>query len=66
MCGLVPVLDGEPYVAQLVAMNETRTLYVPQELLFEEMKEHPEAKMNPMRQIASYVRKTEQWLVGIL
>lgn len=64
--GLVPVLDGEPYVAQLEAINQTRTLYVPKDLLFEEMKEHPEAAMNLMRQIAAYVRKTERWLVDIL
>ena len=64
--GLVPVLDGEPYTAQLEAMNQTRTLYVPAELLLEEMKEHPEAAMNLMRQIASYVRKTERCLVDIL
>jgi CRP-like cAMP-binding protein len=47
-------------------MNQTRTLYVPAELLLEEMKEHPEAAMNLMRQIASYVRKTERWLLDIL
>ena len=64
--GLVPVLDGEPYVAQLEAMNQTKTLYVPKDLLFEEMREHPEAAMNLMRQIAAYVRKTERWLVDIL
>ena len=64
--GLVPVLDGEPYVAQLEAINHTRTLYVPKDLLFEEMREHPEAAMNLMRQIAAYVRKTERWLVDIL
>ena len=64
--GLVPVLDGEPYIAQLEAMNQTRTLYVPAELLLEEMKEHPEAAMNLMRQIASYVRKTERWLLDFL
>lgn len=64
--GLVPVLDGEPYVAQLEAMNQTRTLYVPKDLLLEEMREHPEAAMNLMRQMAAYVRKTERWLVDIL
>ena len=64
--GLVPVLVGEPYVAQLEAMNYTRTLYVPRDLLLEEMAEHPEASLNLMRQIASYVRKTERWLVDIL
>ena len=40
---LVSILDGEPYIAQLEAMNQTRTLYVPRELLLEEMREHPEA-----------------------
>ena len=40
---LVPILDGEPYIAQLEAMNQTRTLYVPPELLLKEMREHPEA-----------------------
>ena len=40
---LVSVLDGEPYIAQLEAMNQTRTLYVPRELLLEDMREHPEA-----------------------
>ena len=64
--GLVPVLDGEPYVAQLEAMSLTKTLYVPKDLLLEEMREHPEAAMNLMRQIAAYVRKTERWLVDIL
>lgn len=64
--GLVPVLDGEPYVAQLEAMNRTKTLYVPKDLLLEEMGEHPEASINLMRQIAAYVRKTERWLVDIL
>ena len=43
LCSLVPILDGEPCVAQLEAMNQTRTLYVPRELLLEEMREHPEA-----------------------
>ena len=43
LCSLVPILDGEPYIAQLEAMNQTRTLYVPRELLLEEMREHPEA-----------------------
>ena len=64
--GLVPILDGEPYIAQLEAVNSTRTLWVPRDLLLEEMKEHPEAAMNLMRQIAAYVRKTERWLVDIL
>ena len=63
---MASALDGEPYVAQLEAMNETRTIYVRRELLLEEMKEHPEAAMNPRHQIASYVRKTERWLVDIL
>ena len=40
---LVPILDGESYIAQLEAMNQTRILYVPRELLLEEMREHPEA-----------------------
>jgi len=40
---LVSILDGEPYIAQLEAMNQTRTLYVPRELLLEEMREYPEA-----------------------
>ena len=40
---LASILDGEPYIAQLEAMNQTRTLYVPRELLLEDMREHPEA-----------------------
>ena len=40
---LVPILAGEPHISQLEAMNQTRTLYVPRELLLEEMREHPEA-----------------------
>ena len=40
---LAPILDGEPYIAHLEAMNQTRTLYVPRELLLEDMREHPEA-----------------------
>ena len=40
---LVSNLDGEPYIAHLEATNQTRTLYVPRELLLEEMREHPEA-----------------------
>ena len=40
---LLPILDGEPDIAQLEAMNQTRTLYVPRELLLEDMREHPEA-----------------------
>jgi len=38
-----PILDGEPYIAQLEAMNQTRILYVPRELLLEEMRVHLEA-----------------------
>ena len=40
---LAPILDGDSYIAQLEAMNQARTLYVPRELLLEEMREHPEA-----------------------
>ena len=64
--GLIPVLDGDPHVAQLEAIIQTRTLYVPKELLFEEMAAHPEAAMNLMRQLAAYVRNTERWLVDVL
>ena len=32
---LVSILGGEPYIAQLEAMNQTRTLYMPRELLLE-------------------------------
>jgi CRP-like cAMP-binding protein len=41
---LLPILDGEPYIARLEAMNQTRTLYVPPELLLKEVREHPEAE----------------------
>jgi len=40
---LAPILDGDPYIAQLDAMNQTRTLHVPRELLLGEMREHPES-----------------------
>ncbi|MFP6634445.1 MAG: cyclic nucleotide-binding domain-containing protein [Dehalococcoidia bacterium] len=40
---LASILDGDSYIAQLEAMNQTRTLYVPRELLLEEIREHREA-----------------------
>jgi len=40
---LAPILDGEPYIVQLEAMDQTMTLCVPRELLLEDMREHPEA-----------------------
>ena len=64
--GLVPLLDGDPYVAQLEAITQTRVMFVPKDVLLQELGEHPEAAWNLMLQLASVVRKTERWLVSIL
>ena len=64
--GLVPMLDGEPYVAQLEAITTTRTLFVPRDVLLDELRLHPESGLNLMIQLANFVRKTERWLVNIL
>ncbi len=61
--GLVPALDGEPHVAQLEALTEAKLLSVSRVVFLNELKKHPEVAMNLMRQLTSYVRKTERWLV---
>ena len=63
MFGLVPALDGEPYIAQLEALTETKLLKVSRAAFLNELKKHPEVAMNLLRQLTSYVRKTERWLV---
>ncbi len=61
--GLVPALDGKPHVAQLEALTEAKLLSVRRVVFLNELKKHPEVAMNLMRQLTSYVRKTERWLV---
>ncbi|MDP6550206.1 MAG: cyclic nucleotide-binding domain-containing protein [Dehalococcoidia bacterium] len=64
--GMVPALDGEPHVAQLEAMTGTRVLIVDRQAFLHELADHPEVATNLMRQLASYIRNTERWLVTTL
>jgi len=64
--GLIPALDGEPYIAQLEAVTETRTLFAPRQAFLDEMENHPEVARNMMLQLASFARKTEGWLISTL
>jgi len=64
--GLVPALDGEPHVAQLEAMTSARVLIVDRQAFLHELEDHPEVSANLMRQLASYIRNTERWLVATL
>ena len=52
--GLVSALDEELHVAQLEALTEAA--------LLEELKNHLEVAMHLLRQVTSYIRKTERWL----
>ncbi len=64
--GLVPAMDGEPYVAQLEAMTSVRVLVVDRHAFLHELEDHPEVAKNLPRQLASYIRNTERWLVATL
>ena len=64
--GIVPALDGEPYVAQLEAMTNAKVLIVDRQAFLVELEDHPEVAMNLMRQLASYIRNTERWLATTL
>ena len=64
--GLVPAMDGEPDVAQLEAMTRVKVLVVDRQALLDELGNHPEVSTNLMRQLASYIRNTERWLVTTL
>lgn len=61
--GLVPALNGEPYVAQLEALTTAKLLSVGREAFLSELRQHPVVAMNLLKQLTSYVRKTERWLV---
>ena len=60
--GLVPALDGELHVAQLEALTETTLLCVGRDALLEKLKNHLEVAMHLLRQVTSYIRKTERRL----
>lgn len=64
--GLVPALDGKPYIAQLEAMTRTRTMFVPRQAFLDEMAAHPEVGREMMLQMASFTRSTEGWLLSTL
>jgi CRP-like cAMP-binding protein len=64
--GLVPAMDGEPYVAQLEAMTRVKVLVIDRQAFLGELENHPEVSTNLMRQLASYIRNTERWLVTTL
>ena len=64
--GLIPALDGEPYIAQLEAITETRTLFAPRQAFLDEMEHHPEVARSMLLQLASFARKTEGWLINTL
>ena len=64
--GLVPSLDGEPYVAQLEALTEVKVLSVPKEVFNEELLCHPEVALNLLRQLGLLTRKSEAWLLNTL
>ena len=56
-------MDGEPHVAQLEVLTETTLLCVGRDTFLEELKNHLEVAMHLIRQVTSYTRKTERWLV---
>jgi CRP-like cAMP-binding protein len=64
--GLVPALDGEAYVAQLEAMTSVKVLVINTQAFLHELEDHPEVATNLLRQLASYIRNTERWLVATL
>ena len=64
--GLVPALDGKPYIAQLEAMTRTRTMFVPRQAFLDELTAHPAVAMELMLQMASFNRNTEIWLLSTL
>ena len=64
--GLVPALDGEPYVAQLEAVTEAKVLFVPKSEFDEELRHHPEVAISLLCQLASLARKAETWLMHTL
>ena len=64
--GLVPALDGKPYIAQLEAMTRTRTMFVPRQAFLDEIAAHPEVGMEMMVQMAAFTRSTEGWLLSTL
>ena len=64
--GLVPALDGEPYIAQLEAVTDTRSVFARRQAFLDELDSHPEVAANLMIQLARPVRQTERWLVGTL
>ena len=64
--GVVPALDGEPYLSQLEAVTTTRTVFASRQAFLDELDNHPEVARNLMGQLAGVVRKTERWLVSTL
>lgn len=64
--GVLPALDGEPYVAQLEAVTTTRTVFAPRQAFLDELDNHPKVARNLMVQLAGMARKTERWLISTL
>ena len=64
--GLIPALDGGPYVAQLEAMTQVRVVCATRESLLEEMREHPDVAANLINQVAGFARNDEKWLINTL
>ena len=64
--GLISALDGEPYIAQLEAVSETRVALAPRQAFLDEMEQHPEVAKSLLLQLASFNRKTESWLISSL
>ena len=64
--GLVPALDGNPYMAQLEALTEVKVVTVPRQAFLDELRSHPEVASNLLLQLAAYVRNSERWLVSTI
>ena len=64
--GLIPALDGKPYIAQLEAMTNTRTMFVPRQAFLDELAVHPEVAMEMMLQMTSFNQNTEGRLLSTL